>query len=155
MTQLQLGAAAGVEPRAISRLEVRGDGDVRFDAVVRLVEVLELDLELRPRGSDFTPRPPTKLNELGLSAGTMSTLTLAEIENVGELSSAKAMLARPHFSDGTELHEIVCALSRYGLSLHHGHVPGAREREIFRLRVVEGLTLKELGMEFGVQTERI
>lgn len=34
-------------------------------------------------------------------------------------------------------------------------MPGEREREMYRLRVVEGLTLRELGERFGVGSERV
>jgi transcriptional regulator with XRE-family HTH domain len=161
ITQKQLGAATGVEAEKISRLEMRalepGDDeeDLEFGVAIRLVEALELDLELRPRGSQFTPRPPTKLNELGLNPRTMSALKDAGIESIDQLGSPTVMLALPQFSDGTALHEVVCALSRYGLSLQRRHAPGNREREIFRRRVIDGLTLRELAAEFGVHTERI
>lgn len=34
-------------------------------------------------------------------------------------------------------------------------MPGEREREMYRLRVVEGLTLRELGERFGIGPERV
>ena len=34
-------------------------------------------------------------------------------------------------------------------------MPGEREREMYRLRVSEGLTLRELGQRFGVGPERV
>ncbi len=156
LSQRKLATATGVEPSAISRLELGGDHDVPFGVVVRLAAALELDLELRPRGSQFTPRPPTNVGELGLSPDTISALTSAAIERVDQLGSATVMLALPEFS-GNALYEVVCALNRYGLSLpvDRGRVPGDRDREILRLRVVEGLTLKELARRFKLHAERV
>lgn len=152
--QSRLSESTGVDLATLRRVE-QGDHEVPFGVVVRLVDALELDLELRPRGSDFAPRPPTKVSELGLSPRTMSALKRVRIENLDQLGSATAMLELPELGGGTELHEIVCALSRHGLSLRQGNVPGDRDREIFRLRVVEGLTLDELGKEFDLRRERI
>ena len=116
---------------------------------------LGLDIELRPRGSKFTSRPPTKVNELALSRDALAALSAAGIGAVNQLGTASELVQRPEFSGGVELFEIVCALNRYDLSLKHGRVPGDRNREIFRLRVVEGLTLSELGERFGLNRERV
>lgn len=158
LTQSKLSLKTGVARSAISQLELEGDESVPFGVVVRVVEALELDLELRPRGSKFTPRPPTKLNELGLSSNTMSALRREGLETVEQLGSANSMLSRAGFRTGAELYEIVCALNRYGLSLPASrarHVPGDREREIFRLRTVDGLMLSEIAQVHHVNVERI
>lgn len=34
-------------------------------------------------------------------------------------------------------------------------MPDKREREIHRLRIVEGLTLREIGEQFGISPERV
>lgn len=119
---------------------------------------LELDLELRPHGSKFTPRPPSQVSELGLSQGTMSALSKEGLTRVDQLDSAASMLARPEFGRGSELYEIVCALNRHGVSLptdRTSRIPGDRDREILRLRIVDGMTLTELGRQFGLNSERI
>jgi hypothetical protein len=68
------------------------------------------------------------------------------------------MLARPEFPGGAELYEIVCALNRHGILLPMSgthRVPGDREREIFRLRIVEGMTLGELARRYNLSDGRI
>jgi transcriptional regulator with XRE-family HTH domain len=67
LSQRKLGAKVGVPPSAISRLELEGDDSKPFGVVVRLITALGMDLELRPHGSKYTPRPPTRLSELSLS----------------------------------------------------------------------------------------
>ena len=155
LTQQHVSGVTGVAPSAVSRLELGRDETAEFRAVLLIVNVLGLDIELRPRGSTFTPRPPTKVNELGLSTDGLAALNKAGISAVHQLGTASELIQRPEFSSGVELFEIVCALNRYGLSLKHGHVPDDRNREIFRQRIVEGLTLSELGERFGLNRERV
>lgn len=156
-SQRQLGARAEVPPTAISRLELERDDTVSLCVVLRLIDALGLDLELRPRGSRFTPRPPTELCELSLSAGTMSALEKEALESIHQLGPATDMLARPAFADGTALFEIVCALNRYGLSLsgNRNHIPSGRDRAILKLRIIEGRTLKEIARTCGLNGERV
>jgi transcriptional regulator with XRE-family HTH domain len=157
LTQQKIADATGIEPRAVSLLELGRDDTIPFRYVLLVVNLLELDIELRPRGSKFTPRRPTKVNELGLSPAALAALYAAGIQAVDQLGSASALLERSEFSSGVELFEVVCALNRHGLSLpiDRGHIPDDRDREIFRLRVVEGLTLRELGQRFDLHPERI
>ena len=64
----------------------------------------------------------------------------------------------PRVSSGVELHELICELHRHGLtpfSRHGGHVQAEREREMFRLRAVEGLTLAQIGGRFDVSGARV
>ncbi len=148
----------GAPASAISRLELEGDESVPLGLVLRVIEALELDLELRPRGSKFTRRPPTKLSELGLSPNTMSALTTEGLEDLGQLGSATSMLSRTRFHSGVELYEIVCALNRYALSLptsRASRVRGDRDREIFRLRIVDGLMLSEIAQLHNINVERV
>lgn len=155
-TQERLAGEARVDRRQISRLETRGGDEVQVGDVLRLLHALNLELELRPLGSEFTPRPPTRLSELNLTPRSMEALGAAGIDLVADFKPANAMLALPAFESGEELYEISCALNRHGLSLRHGgRIPGDRDREIFRLRVTAGLTLGELGAQFGVHRERI
>jgi transcriptional regulator with XRE-family HTH domain len=155
LTQERVADVTGIERVVVHRLE-HGQGDSMEFSVLRLIiNALGLDIELRPRGSKFIPRPPTNVTELTLSDRALAALSEAGIHELAELGDAEEMLGRPEFSSGAELYEIVCALSRHGLSLPpHRHVPGEREREMFRLRVVEGLTLKEIGERFGIIAER-
>jgi transcriptional regulator with XRE-family HTH domain len=158
LRQTTVADATGVEPRVVSLLERGCDDTIPFQYVLRVVDLLELDIELRPRGSKFTPRPPTKVNELGLSPAALAALDEAGIQAIDQLGSASALIERAEFSSGVELFEVVCALNRHGLSLpidRHGRIPGDREREIFRLRSVEGLSLREIGRRFNLHPARI
>lgn len=100
-----------------------------------------------------------RVTELNLSRAARACLRGADIRDVEKLGTSRDLIERPEFSAGVELYEIVCALNRRGLSLPVGrylpHVPRDREREMLRLRVVEGLTLAEIGARFGVGQERV
>src|ERR1700694_3016963 len=148
LTQGKVAGVTGVEPPVVSQIE-RGRGDTVELLVVRLlVNSLGLDLELRPRDAPFVPVPPTNVSELGLSAGALAALHAAEIREVDLVPSADDLLRHPEFSMGLELYEVACALNRHGMTLpveRHCGSPVERDQEIFRLRVVEGLTLKEIG----------
>jgi HTH-type transcriptional regulator / antitoxin HipB len=50
ITQEQLADVIGVHRAFVSQLE-RGKATVRFDLLLRLVQALGLDIELRPRGT--------------------------------------------------------------------------------------------------------
>jgi hypothetical protein len=60
-----------------------------------------------------------------------------------------------------ELYEIVCQLRKHDLALKPTpkarviYVPNERYCDTFRLRVVEGLTLNEVGERIGVSDERV
>jgi transcriptional regulator with XRE-family HTH domain len=157
LVQRTIADATGIEPRVVSLLELGRDDTIPFRDVLRVVNLLALDIELRPRGSKFTPRRPTKVNELGLSPAALAALDEAGIQAVDQLGPARALIERPEFSSGVELFEVVCALNRHGISLppKGGHISDDRDREIFRLRVVEGLSLRELGQRFDLHPERI
>lgn len=161
LTQQKLGKTASVRAQSISLLEHQfGDYEnMPVSDIIRLADALELDLELRPRGSRFTPRRPTKVVELNLSPQTMAALTSAGIERIAQLGSATSLLQLPAFAGGAELHELVCALNRHGISLPTNRsrsvIPSDRDREIFRLRVVDGLTLTELARRFDLHNERV
>ena len=49
LTQEQLADITGVHRAFVSQLE-RGKATVRFDLLLRLVQALGMDIELRPRG---------------------------------------------------------------------------------------------------------
>jgi hypothetical protein len=94
---------------------------------------------------------------LKLSSATLARLRAAGIHRVDELAPARELLRRPALASGAELYEVVCALSRRGLSLTGvgRRVAPEREREMLRLRIVEGLTLEEIGQRFAIKRERV
>lgn len=163
LTQQGLADRASLERTKISQLE-RGYGNVApFGAVLLIVNALGMDIELRPR--DWTPTgddpldATTSVAAIGLSPAALACLWAAGISEVGQIGGANELICWPEFRSGSELYEIVCALNRHGLSLPANgrrRVPGDREREIFRLRVVEGLTLTEIAERVGgIQGERV
>lgn len=163
LTQQAVADRASLERTKISQLE-RGQGNVApFGAVLLIVNALGMDIELRPR--DWTPTgadpldPITNVAAIGLSPAALACLRAAGISEVGQIGGASELIRRPEFRSGSELYEIVCALNRHGLSLPANgrrRVPGDREREIFRLRVVEGLTLPEIAERVGdIKGERV
>jgi AraC-like DNA-binding protein len=100
------------------------------------------------------------VNELALSQAVLPSLAKVGIHKVEQLAGHRTgeLLRRPELSSGVELYELICELHRHGLtpfSGHGGHIQTAREREMFRLRAVEGLTLDEIGERFSVKRERV
>ncbi len=162
LTQLEVAEAAGVERAVVGRLERVRDDTAQFRVVLSVVNALGMDLELRSRhwtpGGPYPVDPTMSVVELGLTLNTLDCLRAADIHEVGQLGSADDLIKLPQFSKGTELYEIVRALNRRGLSLpthRQRHLAKDRELEMFRLRVVEGLTLAEVGEQVGVQSERV
>jgi AraC-like DNA-binding protein/DNA-binding CsgD family transcriptional regulator len=101
-----------------------------------------------------------RVTELALSQAASPSLARAGIHEVDQLAeyTTGELIRRPEFSSGVELYELICELHRHGLtpfSRHGGHVHGEREREMFRLRAVEGLTLDQIGERFGMKRERV
>ena len=163
LTQQKVADRASLKGTTVSQLE-RGHGATTpFGVVLLIVSALGMDIELRPR--DWTPTgddpldPATSVADIGLSPETLACLRIAGISEIGQLGRADELIRQPEFSKGSELYEIVCALNRHGLSLPANgrqRVPGDREREIFRLRVVEGLTLPEVAERIGgIRSERV
>jgi Sigma-70, region 4 len=100
-----------------------------------------------------------RVTELDLSPAALACLA-ADIADVDQLVTHTAdELVRKGFG-ATELHEIVCQLKRNDLALMPTpmakvtYVPNERSSAVFRLRLVEGLTLDEIGERFGVSKER-
>lgn len=101
---------------------------------------------------------PATITDLDLTSDTIASLKAAGIDDLAQLRSATELLELPGLADGRALYEIVCALNRRGLSLpadRDRRVPGDREREMLRLRVIDGLTLHQIGRHFGVSRERV
>ncbi|HEX5309268.1 MAG TPA: sigma factor-like helix-turn-helix DNA-binding protein [Solirubrobacteraceae bacterium] len=101
-----------------------------------------------------------RVTELDLSAAALVCLRAADIADVDQLVQHSAdELVRKGFG-ALELYEVVCQLNTQGTSLPaspggHIYMPNDRNREIFRLRIVEGLTLKEVGERFDLNSERV
>jgi transcriptional regulator with XRE-family HTH domain len=163
LTQQGVADRASLERGKISQLE-RGYGSVAlFGAVLLIVNALGMDIELRPR--DWTPHRSRSTRRYyerrghWSQSGSTRGLQAVGISEVGQIGGASELVHRPEFRSGSELYEIVCALNRHGLSLPadgRQRVPGDREREIFRLRVVEGMTLPEVAERIGgIRSERM
>ncbi len=99
------------------------------------------------------------VTELDLSPATFACLKAADIHLVDQLleHGTGDLIQHPKFAKGLELHEIICELHRHGLtfSRHGRHIQTERDREIFRLRAVTGLTLDEIGERFNLSRGRI
>ena len=101
-----------------------------------------------------------RVNELALSQAVLPSLAKAGIHTVEQLAEQNlgGLLRQPEFRSGVELYELIRELHRHGLTpfaAHGGHVHTEREREMFRLRAVEGLTLAQIGVQFDISTERV
>jgi hypothetical protein len=101
------------------------------------------------------------VTELGLSRVALARLDAAGISEVEQLVTRPAtdLIRRDRFR-AAELYEIVGQLSEHGLSLppiRGGRIraPSERDLEMFRLRLVERLTLAEVGERTGVSQERV
>lgn len=99
------------------------------------------------------------VTELDLSPAALACLKAADIHLVDQLleHGSGDLIQHPKFSKGLELYEIICELHRHGLtfSRHGRHMQTEREREMFRLRAVTGLTLDEIGERFNLSRGRI
>jgi hypothetical protein len=99
------------------------------------------------------------VTELDLSPAALACLKAADIHLVDQLleHGSGDLIQHPKFSKGLELYEIICELHRHGLtfSRHGRHIQTEREREMFRLRAVTGLTLEEIGERFNLSRGRI
>jgi hypothetical protein len=148
----------GLDRRVLKGIENGDDDAVELRVVLLVVNALGMDVELRPRDAPFVPVLPSRVDELGLSAATLAALSGAGIREVADVPSGDVLLGYSEFASGAEAWEVVCALNRHGMTTpvrrRHG-LPSDREREMFRLRVVEGLTLRAIGDRYGVIGERV
>lgn len=100
------------------------------------------------------------VTELDLSPAALVCLRAADITDTDQLSQRSADdLLRERFG-ASELYEIVCQLNMRGTSLPCSsrsvvYMPKDRQREMFRLRIVEGLTLAQVGERVGIKSERV
>ena len=88
-----------------------------------------------------------RVNELALSQAFLPSLAKAGIHTVEQLAEHDLgeLLRQPEFRSGVELYELIRELHRRGLApfaARGSHVQTERELEMFRLRAVEGLTLR-------------
>jgi hypothetical protein len=103
------------------------------------------------------------ITELGLTAASLAALEAIELTDTEKLIAQPAddLLAPTAQIGPMELYEIICRLNEHGYSLPP--VPGgpikvpAQEcrREMLRLRIIDGLTLVEIGRQTGVSSERV
>jgi hypothetical protein len=102
-----------------------------------------------------------RVTELELSAATLACLQAAGIADVAQLTvHTGSELVRHSGMPAAALYEIVCQLNKQGLSLPPVpggmiRVPSDRHLEMFRLRIIEGLPLAEIGKQTGVKQERV
>lgn len=102
------------------------------------------------------------VSELDISAATLACLAAAGVIDIPQLvqQTADDLLAVPQFG-ALELHELVCQLNDHGLSLpciHGGRVRGdviPRNRDILRLRLIDGLTLAAIAERVSLKQERV
>jgi hypothetical protein len=98
--------------------------------------------------------------ELHLSPDALVGLRAADITDVDQLVTLSADGLIERGIGAAELYEVVCQLNKLGTSLPSScrgnvYMPNDRYRDIFRSRIVEGLTLKEVGERFGINAERV
>jgi DNA-binding XRE family transcriptional regulator len=102
-----------------------------------------------------------RLNELGLSPATQRCLRNGGIHTTYRLLDYSCRELIWHSTIGAaELHEVLCRLNQHGMMLPPtpkgiSRPPGERNLEVFRLRVVEGRSLKETGERVGIGHERV
>jgi transcriptional regulator with XRE-family HTH domain len=148
----RIADVTGIEHRTVLQIERGNAATLELRVILLVVNALAMDVELRGRDEEFVPIPPAYVGELGLSPAALAALDAGGIQEVAQLSTASDLLSRG--AGGTEVYEVICALARHRHSLGHS-LPGERELEMFWLRAVEGLTLKQIGERFDVIAERV
>jgi hypothetical protein len=103
-----------------------------------------------------------RLNELGLRPATLACLLDAGICTTHELLDHSCREPVWHSEiTAAQLHESLCRLNHHRLVLpprirsRPPRLPGDRNLEVFRLRVVEGCSLRETGARAGIGSERV
>lgn len=101
------------------------------------------------------------ITELRLSPAALACLRAADIYLADELVEHPADELITLGVGPNELYEVVCRLAEYDLCLppcqggRKLRPPKDRDLEVFRLRVVEGLTLIEVGERVGLSRARV
>ncbi|MFZ1924926.1 MAG: sigma factor-like helix-turn-helix DNA-binding protein [Solirubrobacteraceae bacterium] len=99
--------------------------------------------------------------ELRLSPAALACLRAADIYFIDELITEPADDLIEHGVGPNELYEVVCRLAEHDLCLppcrggRKLRPPKERDLEVFRLRVVEGMTLIEVGERTGLSRARV
>jgi hypothetical protein len=101
-----------------------------------------------------------RVEGLGLRPVTLDRLHQAGIVNVEQLTSRSCIELMQHPDIGpAEVYHVLRRLQKHGLTLPTpwgwSRVPNQRTLEMFRLRFVEGLTVKETGRQFDVSRSRV
>ena len=124
-----------------------------------------LDVSADPTPCALAGHSPTvdgmHVTDLRLSAAALACLEAASMTNVEQLvtRSCDELIYNPHFG-AMELYEIICQLNKHGYSLPltpggDTRVPSSRDREMLRLRIIEGLTLDEIGLVLDLSTGHV
>jgi hypothetical protein len=124
-----------------------------------------LDVSAGPTPCALAGHSPTvdgmHVTDLRLSAAALACLEAADITDAEQLvrHSCDELIHSPHFG-AMELYEIICQLNEHGYSLPaipggDTSVPSLRDREMLRLRIIEGLTLDEIGLVLDLSTGRV
>jgi hypothetical protein len=101
------------------------------------------------------------INELGLTPATQACLHNAGIRTMYELLDHSCRELLWHSEVGAPaLYDIICKLNQQELMLPPApkrtiRLPDERNREVFRLRAVEGLSLTDTGKQLGISQERV
>lgn len=103
-----------------------------------------------------------QLSQLGLRPLTLACLHSAGIYSTHTLlnHTCRELIWHREITP-TQLYEIIKQLNRCGLMLganpncRRPRLPGERNLELFRLRVVEGRTNKETAQQLGISVERV
>lgn len=101
-----------------------------------------------------------RVTELDLSPAALACLRAADIADMDQLVTHPCDELVRRGIGAAALYEIVCQLNRHDLSLPTraggaSYITDDRDLEMFRLRLVEGLTLAEVGERIGVSSERV
>lgn len=102
-----------------------------------------------------------RTSQLQISAATFACLLAADIHSISDFNRypCDALLDSPHFGP-LEIDEVVRELNKHGITLPP--LPGRPERgsstpryEVFRLRLIDGLTYAAIGERVGLTQERV
>jgi hypothetical protein len=100
------------------------------------------------------------ITELGLSPTTLTCLDTAGIVELEQLTDSTPTELLQSGVGAEELCEIVCQLNHHNLTLtarpgRYTSIPSDRDREMLRLRIIEGLSLEGVGQRIGLHRERV
>jgi hypothetical protein len=103
---------------------------------------------------------PTRLEDFGLSGATLAGLRSIGLADLDRLLEQPAGELVRRGLDRIQLYEIICQLERHELSLPPigealPSLPTERDWEMLRLRLLHGMTLREVGREIGIGHERV